>query len=89
MYKRLISKVTVPPRWIRDVLANDIDAFVAREAHDFSEQIMTTIVDAEVGAVAFRQLDSLVCTGPCDDSRAQHPGHLDAATTQRASSTHD
>ena len=82
-------KCTRPERRVRDVFANYVDAFVAGEVHDFCKQILTTIVDAEVGAVAFCQLDSFVRAGAGDDSRAQHFGHLNAAITQRAGSTHD
>jgi hypothetical protein len=78
-----------PERWIRDVFANYIDTFVAGEAHNFCKQILTTIVDAEVGAVTFRQLDSFIGAGTGDDCCAQHFGHLNAAITQCPGSTHD
>ncbi len=57
-------------------------------AQDLFEQILFTVVDAEVRAVTFRQLDSFIGAGAGNDFRAEHLGHLNAAITERAGGTH-
>src|SRR5918999_3649957 len=37
-----------PECWIGNVLANYVHAFIAGETHDFSEQILFTIINAEI-----------------------------------------
>jgi hypothetical protein len=78
-----------PKRWIGNILANDIGSLIIRQTHDFVSQVLSAIIDAEVGAVTLCRCRSVIGPGTGNDFCSQHFGHLHAAASERARSAHD
>jgi hypothetical protein len=78
-----------PERRVGDIFTNYIHPFIVGEPHDLLRQITRAIIDPKIGAVTFREIDSLVGSRSGDYLGAEHFGELHTRAAERARCAHD